>query len=84
MLLNVTVEEKCMKMVLVRGTCNEKTRIAVMLLGLADGHKLPPYVILRRKTILKEKLLVGLVFQCQGKVLMTSDLMMHWTTVVWN
>jgi hypothetical protein len=61
MLLNVTVEEKCMKMVFLRGTHNEKARIAVILSGLADGHKRPSYVILRRKTIVKEKLLVGLV-----------------------
>jgi hypothetical protein len=43
---NVTVNEKGAKTVLIRGSGNEKARITVMLGVLADGRKLPPYVIL--------------------------------------
>jgi hypothetical protein len=56
-----------MKMVLIRWMGNEKTRITVMLSVLANGCKPPPYVILCRKKMLKEKLLAGLIFRCQEK-----------------
>jgi hypothetical protein len=44
--LNVTVNEKGAKTVLIRGTGNEKARITVMLGVLTDGRKLPPCVYL--------------------------------------
>jgi hypothetical protein len=81
---NVAVNEKGAKTVLIRGTCNEKARITVMLGVLADGCKLPPYVILRRKTMPKGKLPVGLVFWCQEKGWMTNELMMNWVRVIWK
>jgi hypothetical protein len=43
--LNVTVEEIGIKTVLIRS--NEKARMTITLHVLADGRKLPPYVILR-------------------------------------
>jgi hypothetical protein len=70
--------------VLIKGTVNEKARIAVMLGVLADGRKLPPYVILRRKTMPKEKLPAGPVFRCQEKDWMTNELMIDWVKVVWK
>jgi hypothetical protein len=63
---------------------NEKERIAVMLGVLVDGRKLPPYVILRRKTMPKEKLPADQVFWCQEKGWMTNELMMDWIKVVWK
>jgi hypothetical protein len=69
---NVTVNEKGAKTVIIRGTGNEKGRITVMLDVLADGRKLPPYVILRRKTMPKGKLPAGLVFRYQKKRWMTN------------
>ena len=67
MLSNVTVNNRGTKSVPIKTTGNEKTRITVMLFVLADGRKLPPYVILRRKTMPKEELPKGLVFRCQSK-----------------
>jgi hypothetical protein len=81
---NVTINEKGAKTVLIRGMGNEKLRITVMLAVLTDGHKLPPYVILRKKTMPKEKLLVGLVFRCQEKGWMTNELMVDWVKVIWK
>jgi hypothetical protein len=43
---NITVEEKGMIAVLIRGTGNQKSRIITMLSDLADGNKLPPYTVL--------------------------------------
>jgi hypothetical protein len=73
---NVTVIEKGAKTVLIRGTGNEKVRITVMVGVLANERKLLPYVILRRKTMPKEKLPADLVFWCQEKGWMTNELMM--------
>lgn len=36
-----------------------------MLAVLADGMKLPPYVILKRKTMPKEQLPTGIIVRCQ-------------------
>jgi hypothetical protein len=82
--LNVTVNEKGAKTVLLRGMGNEKARITVMLGVLAEGRKLPPYATLWQKTMPKEKLLVGLVFWCQEKGWMTNELLMDWVKVIWK
>jgi hypothetical protein len=81
---NITVNEKGLKIVLIRGTGNEKVRITIMLGVLADGHKLLPYVTLQRKTMPKEKMPMGLVFRCHEKGWMTNELMMDWVKVVWK
>jgi hypothetical protein len=57
MLTNTTVDTKGSKSVLVKITGHEKLRITVMLLVLADGRKLTPFVILKGKNLPKEKLL---------------------------
>lgn len=81
---NTTVEEKGAKSVIVRTTGNEKVRVTVMLAVLADGRKLPPFVILKRKTIPKEKFPSDVIIRCQEKGWMTSDLMGEWLRLVWN
>jgi hypothetical protein len=60
------------------GTGNEKTRNTVILSVLANERKLPPYIILQRQAMRKEKVPTGLVFWCQEKGWMTNDLMMDW------
>ena len=47
----VTVNAKGAKSVLVKTTGSEKMRVTVMLCALADGRKLPPFVILKRKNL---------------------------------
>ena len=69
---SVVVDVKDVKSVLVRSTGNEKARITVMLCTLADGRKMPPFVILRRKTMPKEKVPAGLVIRAQEKECMTK------------
>jgi hypothetical protein len=46
---NITINEKGAKTVLITGTGNKKVRIIVMLGVLANGCKLPPYVICGEK-----------------------------------
>uniref|UniRef100_A0A672FD58 DDE-1 domain-containing protein n=1 Tax=Salarias fasciatus TaxID=181472 RepID=A0A672FD58_SALFA len=79
---HVTVENKGKKSVLVKSTGNEKSRITVMLTCLADGTKLPPYVVLRRKTIPKEPMPPGIIVRAQEKGWMETELVVDWLKVV--
>jgi hypothetical protein len=79
-----TVDDSGAKSVAVKTSGHEKTHVTVILAVLADGRKLPPYVILNRKNMPKEQLPIGIIVRCQPKGLMTSDLIKDWLLVVWN
>jgi hypothetical protein len=64
---NTTVDTNGSKSVLVKTTGHEKLRITMMLSVLADGRKLTPFVILRRKNLPKEKLPTGIIFKCNDR-----------------
>ncbi|NXI46847.1 POGK protein, partial [Galbula dea] len=51
---------------------------------LADGIKLPPYVILKRKTMLKDQLPTGIIVGCQNQGWISTDLMKDWLNIIWN
>jgi len=48
---NYTLENKGVKEVLLKTTGYEKLHLTVMLAATADGRKLPPLLILKRKTL---------------------------------
>jgi len=52
---NYTLEKKGVKEVLLKTTGSGKLRLTVMLAATADGRKLPPLLILKRKTLPKSK-----------------------------
>jgi len=52
---NHTLEKKGVKEVLLKTTGCEKLRLPVMLAETADGTKLPPLLILKRKTLPKSE-----------------------------
>ena len=52
---NYTLEKKGMKEVLLETTGCEKLRLIIMLAATADGRKLPPLLILKRKTLTKSE-----------------------------
>uniref|UniRef100_A0A8C6PX15 HTH CENPB-type domain-containing protein n=1 Tax=Nothobranchius furzeri TaxID=105023 RepID=A0A8C6PX15_NOTFU len=81
---SVTVHKKGEKSVIVKSTGNEKNRITVMLACLADGTKLAPYVILKRKTVPKEPMPAGIIVRAQEKGWMESELVVDWLKVVWG
>jgi hypothetical protein len=78
-----TVNKAGEKTVHVRTSGAEKQRCTVMLGITADGHKLPPYVIFKRKTMPKEKLPPGILVRVQEKGWMTEELYMDWLKTVW-
>lgn len=80
-----TVNEVGAREVRVRTTGYEKQRVTVMLCVTADGRKLPPYIILKRKNMPKNETFPSdVVVRVQEKGWMTSDLMLDWIEVVWK
>uniref|UniRef100_A0AAQ5X707 HTH CENPB-type domain-containing protein n=1 Tax=Amphiprion ocellaris TaxID=80972 RepID=A0AAQ5X707_AMPOC len=51
---------------------------------LADGTKLPPYVVLKRKTVPKEAMPAGIIVRAQEKGWMETELVVDWLKVVWG
>jgi hypothetical protein len=45
---------------------------------LADGRKITPFVILKRKNLQKEKRPTGITFKCNEKGYMMEKLMVKW------
>lgn len=52
--------------------------------GVADGSKLPQYVILNCKTVTKEQLPRGIIIRYQPRGWITSELTKNWYLVVWE
>lgn len=79
-----TITTKGAKQVVIRSSGNEKSRITVMLCCSADGFKLPPYVVLRRKTVpKKESFPPGMIVRANEKGWMNSELVLEWLKLVW-
>lgn len=81
---STTVDVKGAKSVSINTTGNEKNRFTVMLACTADGGKLPPYVIFKRRTLPKVTWPKGVVVRCQDKGWMDDALMKDWIKVVWG
>lgn len=80
-----TVEKKGAKQVRVLSSGHEKTRVTAMLCCTADGHKLPPYLIFRRKTLPKGIVFPsGVIVRANEKGWMTTDLVADWIDHVWR
>lgn len=79
-----TIHQKGDRQVSLRTTGNEKARITVMLACTADGRKLPPFIILNRKTMPKNEVFPQNVhIRCQEKGWMTEELVLDWVKSVW-
>lgn len=79
---STTVDNVGAKSVRALSTGNEKQRVTVMLTVLADGRKLPPYIILKRKTMPREKP-PNVILRVQEKGWMDSALVQDWIKCVW-
>jgi hypothetical protein len=85
MLPNYTLEKKGVKEVLLKTTGCEKLGLIVMLAATTDGRKLPPLLILKRKTLPKsEAFLKDIVIRSQEKGWMMEVLMLEWLEVIWS
>ncbi|KAM7313092.1 pogo transposable element with KRAB domain [Ixodes scapularis] len=81
---NYTVESKGAKQVRILSTGNEN-RITAILCCMADGHKLDPFLIFKRKTLLSNVTFPKNVFvRVRPKGWMDTDLMIDWIDSVWR
>jgi len=62
-------------------TDHEKERFTFMLACTADGGKLPPYVVLKRKTLPKDKFPAGIIVRAQ-KGWIDDGLLQDWVHTV--
>ena len=82
---NRTVDVKGKKTVMIRTTGHERTHFTVVLACMADGTKLKPMVIFKRKTIPKgEKIPSGVLVDCHPKGWMDEEGIVLWLSKVWN
>lgn len=75
---NKTVEAKGAKTVTIKTSGHEKNRYTMVLACTADGNKLPPLVIFKRKTLPKEKIPSGINVQVHPKGWMDEEGMRLW------
>jgi hypothetical protein len=79
---NTSIEKQGVRSVTIKTTGAEKQRCTVMLTVTADGGKLPPYEIFKRKTFPKEKFPPGIHVRVQEKGWMDQDLVKDWVNKV--
>ena len=80
-----TIEKKGTSTVTIRTNGAEKTRFTVMLACMADGTKLPPYIVFKRKTLPKGVTFPsGAIVRTQAKGWMDDNLMRDWIDTVWG
>lgn len=80
----ITINKSGEKTVTIKTTGNEKMRITCMLAAMSDGTKLPPYIILNRKTIPKDPIPNGLAVRAQEKGWMNEALVIDWVKTIWQ
>jgi len=80
---NRTLDMKGAKTVSVKTCGAEKQHFTVVLSCMADGTKLKPMLIFKRKTVPKEKFPPGVLICVQEKGWMNETLVMRWVSDVW-
>lgn len=78
-----TVDIRGTKTVQLNTTKQEKNLFTLMLACTADGGKLPPYIIFKRKTLPKVTWPTGIIIHCQDKGWMDESLTKDWIKTVW-
>src|SRR6218665_145250 len=82
---NRTVNSSGARTILIKTTGHEKTRFTVVLACLADGTKLKPVVIFKRKTLPKGvKFATGVIVQAHPKGWMDEAGTQQWLHQVWG
>ena len=81
--VNRTVERTGTSAVSIRTTGNEKLSLTVVLACQANGQKLPPMVIFKRKTLPKENFPDGVIIKANPKGWMDEEMMCDWLREVY-
>ncbi|KAH1187031.1 hypothetical protein KIL84_019780 [Mauremys mutica] len=75
---NRTVDVKGIKTVAIKTSGHEKTHYTAVLSCCADGTKLPPMLIFKRKTYPKETIPPGIIVQVHSSIPSHEDIMAIW------
>ena len=81
---NRTADVKGAKTVAVKTSGNKKTRFTVVLACCAGRTRLPPMIILKRKTFPKEKIPSGVIVHVHEKGWMNEEGVKIWFNKVWS
>ena len=82
---NQTVDTVGSKTIMIKTTGHEKTHFTVVLACMADGTKLKPVIIFKRKTLPKgAKFPSGVIVQAHPKGWMDEQGTQSWISNVWN
>ena len=81
---NKTVDVKGAKTIMMKISGNEKTHYTVILPCCADGTKLPPLLIFKRKTPPKDVIPHGIYVHVHSKGSMDGEGMKLWLEKVWS
>jgi len=81
---DTTIAPKGSSTVTIKTTGNEKNRFTVMLACTADGGKLPPYVVFKRKTMPKLPFPKGIIVQVHEKGWFDDKITKDWLQRVWQ
>lgn len=84
MISNRTVEAKGSKTILVKTTGHEKTHFTVVLSCMADGTKLKPMIIFKRKTMPKVKFPAGVYVHMHENGWMDEGGVKLWLEHIWS
>ena len=79
-----TITHKGSSTVSIKTTGNEKNRFTVMLGCTADGGKLLPYVVFKRKTIPNVNFPKGIIIQVHPNGWFDDRITKDWLTKVWG
>ena len=79
-----TINSKGASTVSIKTTGNEKNRFTVMLACTADGGKLPPYVVFKRKTMPKLQFPKGVIVNVHPNGWFDDDITKDWLKRVWG
>ena len=82
--MTTTVEKKGSKSVTIQTTGHEKASFTVVLGCCASGDKLPPMLIFKRKTAIKEKLPAGVIVSNNEKGWMDQEQMLKWINMCYR
>jgi hypothetical protein len=81
--LDTTVNKRGEKNITIISGGNEKQRCTMMLCVMVDGRKLPPYIVLKRKTLPKINM-TGIIVQAQESGWMDQLLLADWIKYIWQ
>ncbi|KAI5152436.1 hypothetical protein ENBRE01_2830 [Enteropsectra breve] len=82
---NHTVDQRGADSVRILTTWHEKSNFTVVLSVMADGRKLPPMIIFKRKTLPRKEVFPdGVIIKANPKGWVNEDIMKEWIDEIWS